>query len=82
MADAPHPQRQAKAPGRRKPAPHKTHEQVMKREPEKLNLAHHKLHPGPAENTLVRQANPEAQKEGNSFGMIAAQRIAGAVGPK
>lgn len=42
---APHPPRQAKAPGRPKLKPHKAHEQTMKRTPEKLHLALHKLHP-------------------------------------
>jgi hypothetical protein len=41
----PHPPRQAKKPPKRRPAPHKRHDQVMRRPNEPMHLANHSLQP-------------------------------------
>ncbi len=45
----PHPPRQAKKPPKPRPAPHKRHDQVMRRPNEPLHLAKHSLQPHPVQ---------------------------------
>jgi hypothetical protein len=45
----PHPSRQAKKPPKPRPAPHRRHEQAMRRPNEQLALAKHALQPHPVQ---------------------------------